>query len=416
MFLNCLIVLRCVGGKSLFKNVFSILIIFLLFGCFFVLVDTAQATTYTYTFNGPYDENYGVLIPGAVQVIAHYVNNYTSLICTLVDDPGHPSLTTFTYSTTSLPTYFEYVPFNMSSGYANYTAREYWLGSNEITGIFTVTVGENPTPIAFTIRALGGVDTGQLLRISRSFNATTVVIEQRLIDQTGNTVANLLPNTVYEVAFLNADGSNYYTFGNINAFTTPITLTLSPLSFPSDILLQYKYVHIYASRSTPSEIKVSYEDTRAQTLSVYYSISYINGTLAYNNTHLGDDSFTDIWLGANSSISYYLLATVIHAEFGTLTFNQVLTGSAGAASPIDFAIFGSWGGVDSTQILGALIILIVFGVFSAFNAYIGVFAGVFTAGVMVWIGWLSSTSQAAIVAAFALAILLAITYWKRRIN
>lgn len=404
-------------GRLLSKAVFKIILVALVFSCcFFPFLTTVDATSYSYTFNGPYDENYGVLIPGKVQVIAHYADNYTSLICTLIDDPGGSSLVTFTYSPSSKPTYFEYITYDMSSGYANYTNRQYWLSSNENTGTYTVTVGENPAEIAFNIRALGGVDAGEFFCVKRSFNGTTIVIEQRAIDNTDSVVANLMPNTIYQVSFLSSTGSTFYTFGNINTYTTPITLTVSPLSFPSDILLQYKYVHIYASRPTSSEIKIDYEDTQNKTLSVYYSLSFINGTIAYSLTHLGTSQFTDIWTGANSNESYYLSATIIHSEFGTITFSQTLTGSAGASLPIDFGVFGDFAGVDGKQILGALIVLVIFGCFSAFNAYIGIFAGVVTAGIMVWIGWLSSVTQAAVVAAFALTILLAITYWKRRIN
>ncbi len=59
--------------------------------------------------------------------------------------------------------------------------------------------------------------------------------------------------------------------------------------------------------------------------------------------------------------------------------------------------------------------LIVFGSFSVLNAYVGAFAGVASAAILVWLGWLNIPAGA-IALAFAFTVVIGIAVYKRRGN
>jgi hypothetical protein len=171
-------------------------------------------------------------------------------------------------------------------------------------------------------------------------------------------------------------------------------------------------LRIWASRPSSTEITISYQDTNLQTTSVNYQLAYANGSIAYSATHPSENSFVDTWTGANSNTTYYLTANVTQATFGTSTFAQVLLRDGASSSPIDLSFLGDWP-VDPTQIFWALVVFIVFGCGTVLNAYIGGFAGVATAIILAWLGWLIIPSGA-LVAAFCVVFMVGIVYWKRR--
>jgi hypothetical protein len=222
---------------------------------------------------------------------------------------------------------------------------------------------------------------------------------------------NLKGYGIYAVSVEGSDGFSY-NYGYITMSSTAVTLTISALSFPNDVLMQYKYLRIWASRPSDTDIMVSYEDTNLNTTTVSYEIFFANGTVAYTQTHTGENSFVDIWTGADADTTYYLEANVTQATFGTSTFSQVLLRDGASTSPIDLSFLGDWP-VDPTQIFWGLIIFIVFGCFSVINSYIGGFAGVATAIILSWLGWIQIPSGA-LVAAMCVAIMSGIVYWKRR--
>jgi len=268
---------------------------------------------YSYTFRGVYDENTNSIL-GSCNVTANFADG-TPPQSFIVNN-------TYIFHPNTQPSYFEY---NIQS-YANTTdptiTRQYWLKPDETSGNYNIFGDQTGlVHIIFQIRALGGVGLSSLLEVQRLINGTYQTVEQRQVDVNGIATMSLQPYTIYRV--IAWSGSTSTTFGNINTYTTAITLTLSALSFPSDILLQYKYLRIWASRPSPTEIQISYEDTNSQTISVAYQIAFANGTVAYNATHTGENSFIDNWAGADSNTTYYLTANTTQITFGTSTFAQI---------------------------------------------------------------------------------------------
>lgn len=377
----------------------------------------AASYDYLYTFNGVYDENIGTGVQIGEANVTAYFDDGTSPFTFAVGG-------TVMYSPATRPLYFYYNIWEYANTSDTALHREYWLGADETSGNYTIFGNQQGLiDIVFTIRALGGAGLGSYVIVQRNIDGALRTVEKRPVDSTGTVVMSLQAYTLYSVSIEGTEPNTSTTFGNINTYTTPIILTVSALSFPSDTLQQYRYLRIWASRPTSTEIMVNYQDTNLQTVSVEYEIVDGEGVIWYNYTHVGENSFSDIWVGANSNTTYYLRATVVQSTFGTSTFNQVLARDGATSSPIDLSFLGSWTfniygstvTVDSTQVFWAIVVLIVFGSFSVLNAYVGAFAGVASAAILVWLGWLSIPAGA-IALAFAFTVVMGIAVYKRRGN
>ncbi len=388
-----------------------LLVSILLIACVVPYLPSVKAQSYTYTFNGPYNEDTGDFDTylnstyNGMWVIVHY-NDGTSQDTFNVINGSYP------YSAPSQPQYFSYYLYDTNG--TLFGNREYWLNAVETSGNYSIYFSRTPlSTVTLNIRALGGVTVPDFCVVERAVSGVNTVVEKRLIDSQNAVQVAVEASTIYNVIVTDGEAAGFnYTFGNVNMYTTPITLTLSALSFPNDVLLQYKYLRIWAARPSSTEITVSYEDTNLQTIAVSYQLAFSNGSIAYSTTHSGENSFVDTWAGADSNITYYLSANVTQATFGASTFAQVLLRDGASTSPVDLSFLGDWP-VDATQIFWVFVVFIVFGVGSVLNAYIGGFAGVATAAILVWLGWLVIPSGA-IVAAFCVIFMVGIVYWKRR--
>lgn len=403
------------------KKLSFLIIAVLALSCFApLLIQNVKAVTYSYTFYGPYSEALGVYDNSIqVQIRAQFTNTNSTYVSTIGYN-GSVVINTYTYTPTSQPLFFSYVFFTVP-GYANYT-REYWLSPNENTGTYyiqSVTGGaENNviSPITFNIRALGGVSVSGMLSAIPISHAGNIqyTVDKRLIDDTDICTLYLQPNSVYTIIIGNAEGSTY-TFENVNTYTNPITLTVSALSFPSNILYQYPYVTIYASRPDPTDILVSYRDLKSQTISVSYTITDQNGNLVDSASYGAVYSFADDWSGAQANVTYYFSATLTGSVFGVSTYSQILAASNAPNNPIDLSIFGNWGNIgiaNPDQLIWIFIALAVFLCFSALNAYVGAFAGICVATFFAWEGWLQ-IPETLFVAAFCIVFMAIIAAWKR---
>ena len=373
------------------------------------LVPAEAQTTYTYTFNGLIDETRLTPVNTGANVTVIYpptANHAPDNFITPAN--GSP----YTYTTNAIPLYFLY---DLSNYYGYNVTRQYWLDPDETSGTYTVySTLPNLQSISFIIRALGGVEPGQYIQAELvSVQGTQAITARSLIDQTNTAQLSLRPESVYRITLTFPDGTKF-SFGNVVVSTSAITLTISPMSFSQETIWQYQYVRLTASKPTPDTIRVNYEDLLGGTISAQYNITDQQGSIVFTMLYDNTVSFSDLWIDVSPSAVYFLTAQVNHAVFGQLTFEQTIGGDSSAhAQRIDLAVFGNFMGIPTEQIVAAIIILVVFGVFSAINAYIGLFVGVAASIFLWWIGWLT-LNTGVFVASFCLVILLAITYWKRR--
>jgi hypothetical protein len=414
------------------------------FGASTYAVVTCMGTSYTYTFYGLYDENSGHLLYNLLYgnllsswgyyegvYVTAYFNNGANPVTFAVNNSATQS-TIETFNTQPLYFYYGlwhyYYDFALYQHNANITTqtpnlsdytniyREYYLGTTETSGTYYIYASSTVqlSNYEFSIRALGGVSIGNLMTASRIIGGATQIVEQFPIDSLNNVVFALEPNTVYSLT-LSGNGVTAYSFGNVVTSTSPIVLTVSALSFPSNVIYQYPYVTIYASRPDSTDILVSYQDLKNQTLSVSYTITDQLGNLVYSASHGAIYGWADDWSGTQANITYYLSATTTGSVFGVSTYSQILAASNAQTTPISLSIFGDWGTIgisNPDQIIWLLIALAVFLCFSALNAYLGGFAGVCVAAFFAWEGWLH-IPEATIVTAFCLIFMAILAAWKR---
>ncbi len=352
-----------------------------------------------YYFEGLYDEDTHALV-GAVNVTAFYDDGTNSTTFEVS--------TNYNFSTATAPQYF-YIDLGADH-------REYWLSPDEkvnvLNGpIYLYTCGAGLDDVVITFRDLSNALTdADFCVIQRNINGAFHTVDKRLIDITKTAVVSVKPNTVYNVIIGNGVS---YTFGNVNMYTTPITLTLNGLEFPQSLVLQYKYIQLWASRLNSSSILIQYYDSKQETIYVTYSITNEAGIVVYSTTKNGVNSFIDTINNLDEHTNYYVDAELLHTTFGLMSWNQVLPYSSDSVSGFNLDFLGSWP-VDTDWLFFAALALCVFAIFSVMNAYIGAFLGCAVVTILAWAGFLQ-INTGALVAAWGFAIILGITFAKRRL-
>ena len=395
-------------SKTKNKIVVQSLSLFLLFLSYASLtMPLVHATTYTYSLHGMYDEDFGggiFLGPFSPVSVTAYYKSIPASVVFIVNG-------TYLYNTTELPEYFQY---DLGNG----VIRQYWLSVNETGGNLYVFNCTTIQTINVYIRYLGSSATGDLLTVKRNVNGYTQAVEKRPVDSNGYVSFELKPNTIYSMSLSNGQT---YTFNQVSTWQTPITLLVNPLNFPSNIVEQYKYVRMYAYRASTS-VLVNYLDLTNHTLLSTWVLKLSNGTIIFTSTnHTGLSVWQDNLTGLNPSTAYYLQATILTSIFGTTTYSQILVQALGTSSPFGLGFLGNWHftvagvvfNVDSAQLIPALFTLFIFCCFSVLNAYIGLFFAICAEAVEMWNGWFT-VPTGVIVGAFAIFVLVAIAYAKRR--
>jgi hypothetical protein len=353
-----------------------------------------------YTFYGLNDEDSGTCTNDPVYVTAYYSipNTYPERF--LVNG-------SYGYNTTIAPMYFSY---NLSSN----GFREYWLSDSE-TNIFNCSLyvfnASSLTNVVVTFRDLtGSLNSYDLCSAQRYVNGSLLTVDKRKVDVTDQVVFNVKPYTLYNIKV--SDGTSY-TFGDVNMLSTTIDLTLKGIEFPQSVIMSNQYVRFYGVREG-IDIIITYEDTLNETTSVSFTIRYSNGTLAYATIHTGESVFQDTWTNSQANLTYYFSGTTL-TGYGTFTTAQIFGGSLTSIAPWSLEFLGTFPtGIDSTQLIPAIIILFTFGIFSVLNAYLGAFLGTVVYAFMAYMGWLN-VNAGVLVAAFAFSIILGITFAKRRL-
>lgn len=185
------------------------------------------------------------------------------------------------------------------------------------------------------------------------------------------------------------------------------------ITFSSQVQLTSKYILIEATRPTPTQIVVNYNDTLDQTTSLAVFIYYSNYTQAYNTTTTSIPSgIAQItWSSANSTVDYIAVVTAVHTSFGTIQKTTYLSISPTHTSPFSLAFLGSYPWL--LDLMPYLMVVGVAGLFSTLTVAVGMFAVVGFAGLFYLMGWLV-ISPNILILAFAIVILYAMGRRKER--
>lgn len=360
-----------------------------------------------YTFYGLMDEDLGTqyrnstVYSDGVYVTAYYTIPNTAPQRFFVNG-------TYGYNVTVTPQYFSY---DLGSG----GTREYWLGDDD-TNVYNQSIyvfnSSSLTTISVAFQDLtGALNSYDLCSAQRYVNGSLLTVDKRKVDITDRVAFILKPLTLYTIKV--SDGETY-TFGDVTTSYTEIELVLKGIEFPQDVILRNQYIRFYGNRDN-NTITVTYEDTQESTTSVYFEINYANGTTVYSATHTDENSFQDSWTNAIQNVTYRLEG-IITTTYGTMTASQIFSGSkVNAYSPWSLEFLGSFpNGIDSSQIIPAVIILFFFGTFSVLNAWLGAFVGSIVYIFFAYMNWINVNSGI-MIAALAFSIILAITFAKRRL-
>jgi hypothetical protein len=388
------------------------------------LIQPAKALTYTYTFNGPYNEaSGGIYAPQPYCTVTIYFNDgNTPLFYYLGNNSIGVVNNTFTVSPATKPLYISYDITDFPSAGYNFH-REYWLAPNENTGTFNVYI--YPLLTTYVINFLdytGQLQTYPYIEILRNINGAYQPVEKRVVDAQGSVVMNLLIGTSYRILY--TDGITNTTYGDITTTSvTGIQLVLRGVDFTSleakKQLLLYQYVHAYAQRdflNPDGAITVSYEDLTSKTTSFTITIvDTSDSSVAFSGTYT-DQTFSYTWNNVPNATNYQVTIAINHQTFGLFNFTQYLPGEYTKASdPFSLAFLGSSMGISTAMLIPALLIIFVAGCFSELTSEVAAILTVIIAIVLSALGWIN-IGQGAIISALALAVMSGIIAAKRRMN
>jgi len=368
---------------------------------FYLRLAEMTLDSYAYSFFGLYDEDTGLWMDASNRAV-----NVTAYFTTATTSASFEVNGSYLYTPSLMPLYFH---FDLTND------REYWLSTDEIS--LTIYIFEGSTSV-YTISFLdlaGVCDDRPFVRAQRYVNGTLRTIEKRRVDVEDKISASLVQGIKYNI--LIEDESTSYTYGDLLVTSvTLIELTLKGIDFSKETLLTYANVRIYGTRTwglPNGNITITYEDLLEVTNSVDIYINYKNGTNAYNATE-NADSFIHTWTSALNNTDYVVICEIDHTRYGEYEWRQYFPRSHSEA-PWGLDFLGDSLPFNSNLIIPMLLIIFVAGCFSRINAQVGAFMAVVTAGLLTYMGWIPIPAGA-LIFAFALAILMAIVYSKRKVQ
>ena len=358
----------------------------------------AGSYTYEYTFYGLYNETTGLRIYDNVTVTTYFVGAEQGSESFILNG-------TYTYTPDYQPRYFH---FELGAN-----DREYWVSETEFSSSIFVF---NDDTTAYTIVFLdlaGALDEHPYVYAQYYVNGTLRTVEKRKVDVENKVQMSLVNGRKYYLKII--DGASY-TFGELlMTDTTTVQLTLKGIEFPKETLLTYKYVRIYGLReflNPIGRISITYQDTLNMTTSVKIEVNLKNGTNVYTATET-TDSFNHQWSSAVNDTDYAVVCTITHERYGVNEWKQYFPKEFSSNPPWSLDFMGNLP-ILTSVVLPSLLILFAAGCFTVINAEAGAVMAVIVATVLTIMGYIA-IAPAILVTAFALAILMAISYAKRRV-
>lgn len=351
---------------------------------------------FLFEFHGLFNETTGLMEAIGVNVTAHFTTGVN--ITQTFEVNG-----TYNFGASVKPQYFT---FDLTNN------REYWLSEDETSAIIYIFDDDTTTYTISFLDLAGTLDEYSFVSAKRYINGTSHTVEKRKVDVEKKIIMNLVDGRKYDIVVSNGAS---YVFGDLLMTSVQnVQLTLKGLEFPERIILGYKYVRVYATRNMTSgtPITIFYEDTLDQTTWVETKVYFqSNNSVAWTNTTTAS-TFIAYWHGSDNVTDYWCEVTINHAKFGIMTYRQVLP-RVFSGNPWGLPFLGILP-FNTNLLIPAFILLCVFGVFSALNVVVGLFAGVSMATILAYIGWVPIGPEVLILA-WAFVIITALAYGKRRV-
>lgn len=263
----------------------------------------------------------------------------------------------------------------------------YWRYGVSYEDIYVFKPAEPYDTYYFTVVDYVGITHGYLESLI-NVNGSDIVVERWKLDVLNDLPFTLSWGQAYQMRVVCDQGT--YIFGEyIAGPDTSINLAITTNAFPPSAI-HIGNITVTASRVSNITIQINYTDNSNLTNWVYVTITQRGASSpAYTANNTGSTQQIT-WNAALPNKDYIVKVQVGHQEEGTLTWSFSCPALETATNPWDFGWIGNWP-IDSTQLLGFLIVLSIFAAFSQANAKVGIIATVLTAMILTYIGWLNIT-------------------------
>lgn len=341
-----------------------------------------EENNFNYYFYGLYDEETGLIEDAgdrAVTVTAYW-DDGTAAQSFEVNGTEYKGFST-------APQYFQF-----ELGTAD---REYWLSADEGDDTSVAIYIFNSTLSSYTLTfydRVGALSTYSWVTASRYINGSLTVMDKRKVDETVKVVMGLQVYETYVVK-VEAEAGTTYTWGDLTTTTdSTIDLTVKGLEFPQEVILNYRYVRAYGYReyynTTHHSIVAVYEDTKYNTNSVNISIYNSTDDIVHTYLYSDTDNFTYTWSAASYNVSYYMVQTVSHGDYGTLVYKIPFVGAGTMENPFNWDFLGTLpNDVSVSALIPSIILVVLVLIFSPLTSGIGGVITFIVACLFVWWEW-----------------------------
>jgi len=239
----------------------------------------------------------------------------------------------------------------------------------------------------FTVTDFVGV-TNAYLETVKNVGGQNRIVERQALNVLGPVPFWLVWANKYDIRLICDQGM--YTWGGFIALTEQsqsliITVGMFPLIYAG------MNVTVTAQRRNATWIQITYTDYDELTLWVNVQIVYLEDmawTTAYSENKSGSAPDPWSWYDAEAKVDYVANVTSMYdGEKKTWQFN--LPAPPATVNPWEGLLeaLGNWP-IPAKNVIGLILVLMVFGVFSYYSMPTGCVLGVLTAGFLTYIGWL----------------------------
>lgn len=393
--------------------------------------EPASAQTYTVRLNGPYYDSGTTAVSQTITYRLLYYNGtqYTNTLT------ASPSATSATYISSTPLVQVTWNSTSVSSTYNSTRVFRFANGANDIDDSNITLHLVNPDtdevvyptyPYTFSITDFYGM-TDPYLQSSVYYGGEYHVVEQVNLAEGGGYVTFIMQqHLLYTLTFVCAEGTYSQTFTPILLGTpgqNPVTLSIYQGNFPSSNATQYLTTNATRSDST---ITVTYVDPTETTNWTQAIITHKSGSSIitdYTSSNASGHTQTWDWTLADTATTYTVTITA-SVNNATKTLIMIVPADAnnnpwdidwdnlGAYVPTLPVSYTGWGGIDPTQLIGAIIIMFALGIGSYFSTGASCLISWIIAGILYMLGWWQG-SIPLIGLALVLTILVMIDEYKR---
>jgi hypothetical protein len=201
------------------------------------------------------------------------------------------------------------------------------------------------------------------------------------------TALNMVVGAAYHIKIKWSDGTSFdwgYLVGGVDS--TPVII-IRDVQFSAQAQITYRYVTVEITRPLTTTITIDYNDTRQQTNWVNISISERNGPQVHSDSStLSSKTFN--WAGANASLDYLVVVDIDHEFFGDLNMWKYVDYSPTFYAAPNIEALGTFGGLQTGNIISALISILCISVFSYYAGVgIGALTGISVLTMLTFWGW-----------------------------